>query len=239
MSGITAAIGYGLGSLMSTAIRGFTRDEPAARTKRRAWRVLVVVSVLLIALFLYLGNQWQQVVRGLQDLDPLTPNEWLGIILVAAIVFYLVLIVSRVIRGATIGLISVASRFLSPGWARSVGVVASVVVFSFLAFGWLLDGVYDVFDSISAVRAAGHPARSGRADHAVAVGQSGFSSALGHTRLEGKGVRGNRPHGRGNNRGNGSAGNRADPCVCRAPVCRLTRRPCRRGDARVRPNGRV
>ena len=81
ISGVTAVIGYGLGSGASAAVRKIQSAEPRPATKRIGWWVLLGATVVLVPLFLFLGRYWQNDVRDLMGMDPLSAWKW-GVILV-------------------------------------------------------------------------------------------------------------------------------------------------------------
>src|SRR5215216_2383495 len=69
ISGISAAIGYGLGVLAVWLVRQLsTRPLPIARPA--AWRWLAVVAVVALAAFWWLGSGWQSEVHRLMGLQP-------------------------------------------------------------------------------------------------------------------------------------------------------------------------
>ena len=63
--GIGAAIGYGVGVLLSWLIRRFSAREPGLRAKRIAWRTLAVLGPIAFVYWLLLGVGWQNEVRTL------------------------------------------------------------------------------------------------------------------------------------------------------------------------------
>ena len=84
VSGVTALIGYGFGSMLSSWIRKVISREPRAEVKRVAWWVLAGAATVLVPLFLFLGAQWQETTRKLMGMELLDSYEWLAMLLVAA-----------------------------------------------------------------------------------------------------------------------------------------------------------
>ena len=138
-TGIAIAIGYGLGSAVSSLIRMFMKTEPGADTKRIAWWVLLGAAVVLVPLFLYLGRGWQENVRELMDMPSQAGWQVLMIILVAVAIAYVILVIARTIRLMTRGLINFADRFIP----RTAAVVAGVVVATLLVLGFVQGFVLD------------------------------------------------------------------------------------------------
>ena len=120
VSGVTVAIGYGLGSMFSSWIRKVIPREPRPNRKRIAWWVLLAASVVLVPLFLFLGAQWQQTTRQLMGMDLPTVYEWFGLLAVTLVMASLLLIISRIVRGGTRGLIRLLDRWV-PRTAAYIG----------------------------------------------------------------------------------------------------------------------
>ena len=69
VSGLLAAIGYGLGVLGVWLVRHLTtRELPQA--SRAAWRWLAGIAAVVAAVFLYLGSGWQHDIHELMGIDP-------------------------------------------------------------------------------------------------------------------------------------------------------------------------
>ena len=67
--GITAAIGYGVGVLGARIWREFA-DRPARQSRRRSWRVFLVVGAVMLLAFFLLGQRWQGQIRDLMSAEP-------------------------------------------------------------------------------------------------------------------------------------------------------------------------
>src|SRR5262245_60900667 len=81
-SGVTAVIGYGIGSGLSAGVRKLRSGEPSAATKRVAWWVLAGATAILVPLFLALGGVWQNDVRDLMGMSETNAWSWIRILLV-------------------------------------------------------------------------------------------------------------------------------------------------------------
>ncbi len=132
VTGAAAAIGYGLGSLLSSVLRMVIRREPSRAVKRRAWWALGGSAVVMVGLFLYLGVRWQRDLRTLMGMEPLGAIDWLVIVVIAAVVFLILLVIARIVRGATRALIRFGDRF----WSHTVTVNISVAVVALLLLGF-------------------------------------------------------------------------------------------------------
>jgi len=132
VSGVSLAIGYGIGSLASSGIRMIIPREPSTAWKRRAWWILLGSTILLGGLSLYLGAQWQRDVRRLMETDQLAPFEWGAILLVGLVLAAVILVGARLVRGFTRVLI----RLLDRVFPHQVTIVGSLVVVSALLIGF-------------------------------------------------------------------------------------------------------
>ncbi|NEK57992.1 hypothetical protein GCU56_08920 [Geodermatophilus sabuli] len=129
VSGIGAAMGYGVGVLAAAVWRALA-DRGPRPPRRWAWRVFLAAAAVLVAAFLVLGRRWQGMLRELMGL----PGESLGsallAVVVAPVVCALLLAVSRAVRAAGRGIARLLSRWVGPSAARALGglVVAALVV---------------------------------------------------------------------------------------------------------------
>jgi uncharacterized membrane protein len=69
LSGISIAIGYGIGVFLAAAIRWMFEWEPPTRIKRPAWLGLILVTPFVTIIYLSLGAIWQNEVRRLVGIE--------------------------------------------------------------------------------------------------------------------------------------------------------------------------
>ena len=153
--GVTAAIGYGFGSLASAAIRRVRGAEPAASRKRIAWSSLAVAVVVLVPLSFALGRYWQNDVRHLMGMDPLAAWEWGAILLVSVVTAFLMLVIARVVRGVARLAVRLIGRVLPHRLSVTVGVVLTAVLVIGLIQGFLLDPALEALNSAYSVASTG------------------------------------------------------------------------------------
>ena len=139
LSGITVAIGYGLGSALSAGIRKVRKGEPSRSFKRISWWVLLGATVVLVPLFLVLGGNWQNDVRDLMGMTQTNGWDWLAILALTVVFGLLLLLISRLVRGLGRVLVRVVDRFAPRVVSVSVGVGLTVLVVVGLIQGFLLD----------------------------------------------------------------------------------------------------
>ena len=147
VSGISVAIGYGLGSAASAGLRTLIGLEPSPNVKQRAWWALAGSAVAVIALSLYIGSEWQRNVRELMGMDQLRAHEWFATVMLTVVLAYVLLVAARLTRGATRVLIRLLDRVLP----REVTVVGSIVtvalVISLLLQGVLFNGIMNALNT--------------------------------------------------------------------------------------------
>jgi uncharacterized membrane protein len=153
VSGITMAIGYGIGASAGAIVRhaaklasrtGSASWPALPRAATRGWWILAGCGAVLAAVFLGLGELWQRDVRELVGEDPETGWYPVPIAVVAAAVFGLLLLVSRSVRLATRRLAATFGRF-SPRPVASVAAVGLVAVLSYgVGQGVVFTGFVDV-----------------------------------------------------------------------------------------------
>jgi uncharacterized membrane protein len=81
VSGISAAMGYGLGVLAAAVWRALA-DRGPRPPRRWAWRVFLAAAAVLVTVFFFLGRRWQGALRELMGM----PAEPLGPALLAPVV---------------------------------------------------------------------------------------------------------------------------------------------------------
>jgi uncharacterized membrane protein len=147
VSGVTGVIGYGLGSAASAITRRFLRREPAPRTKRIAWWTLLGVAAVSVPLFLWLGSRWQETVRSLMDMEPLEPASWGGILVISVATAYLLLVISRMVRGLARSLIGLIDRVAPRAISVPVGIVLTAILVAGMIQGFILDPALEALNT--------------------------------------------------------------------------------------------
>ena len=150
IAGLGAALGYGLGVLVSWLVRRTPLRGPSAAVKRRAWIGLRVAGPLLAVWFLLLGVGWQNEVRTLVG----EPDEGLATAILVAVVAVPValgaLLLGRAVRRLNRWVVRLLARFLPPLVAAVVSVVVIAVVGYTAVTGLLFDGFVSAMDRIYA-----------------------------------------------------------------------------------------
>ncbi|MGD9484852.1 alpha/beta hydrolase [Streptomyces sp. TRM70308] len=155
IGGITAAIGYGIGCLLSWAgpavVRWRAGPETRRRVRARAWQVYWVLSLSLTVFLLGESARMQRELRELQGLPPTLTWHSIMITLLALGLCWSLLILARLIRLGTRKLITVLLRYVPRPVAVVSGLAISVLVVTFGAKDVVLErGIIDVASRIAA-----------------------------------------------------------------------------------------
>lgn len=150
VSGVAAAIGYGVGSAVSAIARRFV-GEPAQETKRLAWWSLLFAAIVLIPILFALASDWQNTVRALMDMEPMPESNWLLVLIITAITGYLSLIIARLVRGGTKGIIWLIDKLLPRAVAVGIGLIVMFLLVIGLIQGVVIDGIVGTFEAAYSV----------------------------------------------------------------------------------------
>ncbi len=145
ISGISVAVGYGIGCLMSWLVRWLLDKEPRPSVKKNAWKILAIVSPVIIIVSLLLGAKWQNQVMKLVGEPQTASSHMIRITLLALIVSFILVATSRGIRWLYRKLYSLSDRFLPKNVSKVIA-YGFVIVLLYLLF----DGVlYSAFVNVS------------------------------------------------------------------------------------------
>ncbi|MFD0689059.1 alpha/beta hydrolase [Actinomadura fibrosa] len=151
ISGLAAAIGYGLGVLAALLWRAFADREPRP-ARRWARLTLLVAAPLLLAAAFGLGQYWQHEIRELMGVTDYNVPLAVASPLIAALTFTLLLLTGRGVRALYRRVVRLLRRWIGPraalavGWLLVAGLVYAVVS------GVLLDGLMAFADKASSLR---------------------------------------------------------------------------------------
>lgn len=149
--GISAAIGYGLGVLAASIWRAFADREPR-QPRRRAWRVFVISAVVLFGISFALGLYWQSQIRSLMGVTEYSVPLAIAAPLTAAIVFCLLILLGRGLRGLYRWTANHLNRWIGRRAATALGWILVVAVTVLVVNGVLLDGLVSAADQAFSVR---------------------------------------------------------------------------------------
>ncbi|NVI98858.1 alpha/beta-hydrolase family protein [Myxococcus sp. AM009] len=153
VSGLSAAMGYGLGVLGAWLWREFS-PRPARTPSPRAWRGFFVTALVALSGALLLGWHWQQRIRELMGAPHPGSAGYLVAPVVAAAFFILLIAAGRGLRAVYRRLDARLVRHIGPRAARATSGLAVVVLTALVASGVLWDGLIALADQTLSVRDA-------------------------------------------------------------------------------------
>lgn len=144
VSGITVALGYGVGTSLRWAATYL--ELPALRGRARstvvtAWSVILAV---VLAWSVWRHVAWQNQVRALFGMDPSTPTVWMVIVPITLLVAVLLVVLARSVRKLFRSIRRRLGRRLPRRLAVLLGGIASVVLLSMLWSGILVEGFFSL-----------------------------------------------------------------------------------------------
>lgn len=151
VSGICVAIGYGLGSALLVAIRRLRENEPSPRFKRAAWTTLAAATLLFGGIFVAYGIHWQSNLRDDFGMESRGAAGWPTIIILTVVVAAIVLVISRLVRGFTRGLISLLDRIFPHQVTVALSLGLVVILMLALVQGALLSALTSGMNSVYSV----------------------------------------------------------------------------------------
>ncbi|WP_199546736.1 alpha/beta-hydrolase family protein [Streptomyces sp. N35] len=150
IGGITAAIGYAVGSLLSSLFRWVVKRRPSQRFRARCWLGYWVLSPILSGLLISESAQMQRQLRQLQGLPPSLTWHTPMIGLIAVVLWLLLLLLARTVRLGSSKFIHWLGRALPRPVAIGTGLLVSGVVVSTALQDVVFErGVIDVADRIA------------------------------------------------------------------------------------------
>jgi uncharacterized membrane protein len=149
--GITAAIGYGLGVLAAWIWRAFADRKPR-RPRRRSWLVFFISAAVLTVVMFGLGQYWQYLIRGLTGVTEYNVALVVASPFVAALVFCLILLIGRGIRGLYRWVSDLLHRWMGRSAAHAVGWILVAGLTYVVVTGLLFQGFINVMNSAYSLR---------------------------------------------------------------------------------------
>ncbi|MFD4481078.1 alpha/beta hydrolase [Streptomyces sp. NPDC058471] len=128
VGGITAAIGYGLGSVVATACRALFRWRPGEKARARLWQAYWVLGLVLTVWLITESDHAQRRLRELQGLPPTMAWHTPVIMLIAVLLWALLLLAARGIRLGSRRLIRALHRFVPLPLAIGLGLALSALI---------------------------------------------------------------------------------------------------------------
>ena len=125
VTGVSAAIGYGVGVFGARIWREFADRDPRS-PRSGAWRNFAVVAALCLAVSVVLGYWWQEQLRDVMDMASQGPASLVFLPITAAVTLLLLLAVGRGLRGVYRRLARWLERWFGARAARAAGLIVVV-----------------------------------------------------------------------------------------------------------------
>jgi uncharacterized membrane protein len=149
--GITAAIGYGLGVLAAWIWRAFP-DRGPRDPRRRSWLVFFITAAVLVVVFFGLGQYWQYLIRKLMGVTEYNIALVVASPVVAALVFCLILLIGRGLRGLYRWVAHLLHRWMGQRAAHAVGWILVAGLTYVVVTGLLFQGFVNAMNSAYSLR---------------------------------------------------------------------------------------
>ncbi len=145
VSGISAVIGYGLGVFGAWLWREFA-DRGPRTSSRRSWQVFWVVAVLTVVVSWVLSERWQRELRDLVEVPSPSVASYLLIPIVAAVIFVVVVAISRAVRWVYRSIATQLERKVGARAARASALILLTGSTALLFSGVVVDGLVSMAD---------------------------------------------------------------------------------------------
>jgi len=146
LSGLSFAIGYGIGVFA----RGLWRFMELPEPKARMWIVKLLAAAVcagIAATFLWKASAWQNSIRVLMDMEPVDTAHPLEVGVIALVTFAILIGIARLFRLTFVLASNWMNRYVPRRVSYVIGTAISVVVFWSLIDGILLRYALHVADS--------------------------------------------------------------------------------------------
>lgn len=147
LSGACFAVGYGFGVGWRWLWRYMELPEPRGRMERWLKAIVLGLCFVLAVTFLRNTTEWQNSIRTLMEMDPVSSAHPIEVSLIAVLTFVVLVVLARLFM-VVVHLISKgADRVVPPRVARVIGLSVGIVLFWFVANGLVIRYTLHVLDS--------------------------------------------------------------------------------------------
>ena len=147
LSGLSAALGYGIGVLAYWLWTYLELPQPRDRTLKAARIVAVGMCVVIAAVFLWRTLEWQNSIRILMSLAPLDTTSPLKTGAIAIVLFAILMALAHLLRYTSLLFSKWLGRFVPRRVSRLVGGLLAVALFWSVAEGLVFRLALRILDS--------------------------------------------------------------------------------------------
>lgn len=147
LAGACLAAGYGLGVLWHWLWAYLELPEPRGRAARIVNATITVACLAVLVLFLWRAAHWQNTIRALMDMEPVTSAHPFKVSAIALLTFAVLLGLGRLFKLVTRALAAQVRRVVPRRVANVAGAVIAIVIFWSLANNVLFRAALHVLDA--------------------------------------------------------------------------------------------
>ncbi|QKC98215.1 alpha/beta hydrolase [Mesorhizobium sp. NZP2298] len=147
LSGACFAAGYGIGVAWRWLWRYMQLPEPNGRVQRWLKIASALVCTVIALSFLWRTTEWQNSIRGLMGLEPVTSAHPFEVCVIAVITFVALIVLARLFKAVLRFTSNAVGRFVPPRISQVIGFTVSVLLFWTIANGLLIRTALHVLDS--------------------------------------------------------------------------------------------
>jgi len=152
LTGLALVFGYGVGNVLGAIYRYFELPEPSTKHKFIFKKISIVVGGVVLLYFLSSIVRWGNTIRDLMDIERITSAYSVLLFLLAIFVAYLVIIISRGLRGVVRLVIRQTHKIMPPKFAKFAGLTLGTLLIVFLFNGVLMNTVMSGVNSAFSTR---------------------------------------------------------------------------------------
>ncbi len=138
LSGLSFAVGYGLGTACQALWRYLQLPVPTGRPVRLGRYLVLAICLAMLLGSLWQAANWQNSIRGLMGMEESSGIQPILIMVVAALVFFAILLPARLFRWLFLVLSARLDRIVPPRISRFLAVAVSVLLFWMVIDGMLV-----------------------------------------------------------------------------------------------------
>lgn len=147
LAGTCFAAGYGLGVLWHWLWAYMELPEPRARAGRIVNAVISLLCLSVAVLFLWRAAEWQNTIRALMQMEPVTSAHPIKVSAIALLTFALLLALARLFKLVALFLAAQVRRVVPRRVANVTGAVIAILIFWLLATDVFFRGALHVLDA--------------------------------------------------------------------------------------------